>query len=408
MSRDLIVYLRANCALDWSIIDDATTQTGLTGHVGSDEALSLPDIQDCDRTFVILPSECVFVTRISLPTRSSRAARQAAPFLIEDELGASLDETQVCLGPAAPDGQRLVYALSKDMASSWRDRLAPILGKSVYTIADCGLIETPHADLTLRLEQDRVLYAYGSASVDNTIRMGGALPLSMFDLIGEELIAGAKGGYVSASRDLNLSAKATDDVDDTGLDALAHRLSDATLKLFPVVFESRAGSRLDWSSITGPFRRAAQLAAVVVVLVTALYAGEALYLRHQTNQFDSATVAAVQAQLPNIGGQLDPTRAQRIVGQRMASANTGDDQSGFLVLTAILAELTASQSGVSVDHIRYDSGRGELAVTAIYQAFSDFDAMSENAAQRGVRLRDLGSRETERGIEGEFSIGVMP
>ena len=75
-------------------------------------------------------------------------------------------------------------------------------------------------------------------------------------------------------------------------------------------------------------------------------------------------------------------------------------------MLAALANLSDGHDSVVIQTIRYDQSRPELNVSARYDVFSDFDALSEDAQARNIELVDQGARDGAAGIDGDFMLRI--
>ncbi|WP_300528774.1 type II secretion system protein GspL [Maricaulis sp.] len=401
MSQDLVIQVHDAGTLDWSVIDRESGNTLRSGQAGKDEAPDIADRSGIDRTLCILPGERVFLTRINLPARSEREARQAAPFMVEDELAASLEETRIIPGARAADGKRWIMAAENDWVEALQQRLEPVLVRPVYTMADYQAAADQEAALTLFDRRGDVLFWYGQSAQQDGTAFGGAVDPDLFGQIAHAIVHGASGGDVAVSSSLGLTGAAFRAVSREDLAGRARRMDDADLGDLPPLFGERWLSTLDWSVVLKPLRYTGALAAGLLIAFGALLGSEAMYYRLQADRFDAASVAVFRSAVPEVTRRVIPAEAERILGDRIAALGGGETSSFLLHVTA-LSELTAGNERVRIEGIRFDQARAELRVSALYTDFADFDALSAEAARLGIGLEDNGAREGEAGLEGEF------
>lgn len=407
MSQDLVLHIQPEGGVHWSVID---RPSGARLRHGRAAAGDLPDMGETGgitRTLCLLPSEHVFLSRIRLPARSEREARQAAPFMIEDELAGALDDTHVALGERDDGNQRWVYAVDGDRLADWRALIEPLLVRPLFTLPDCLAVPGPGAALRLYNRGDAVLILQDSETVEPGRSLGAAVGHRLFERVLPGLVQQAGQGQIAVSASLGLAGANLTALENEDLDRTASRLAGDFCKGLPALFGDRLRSTFDWSAILTPLRRPAMLAAAALLAFGLLLGGEAMYLRYQADRFDDAAVAEFQAAFPDVTAAQIPTSARRILDQRLAGITGNRDGVSFLTLTAALAELTAENDRIRIDHLRFDRSRAELTVSAIYSEFSDFDALSRQAGELGLVLDDQGTREGDRGIEGDFVLRLQ-
>ncbi|WP_339740470.1 type II secretion system protein GspL [uncultured Maricaulis sp.] len=406
MSQTLVLFPAPPGGLHWSILEGERDAVVRASHGDSLASLDMALLQSVRSTIIVLPSEDVFVSQAVLPTRSEHDARQAAPFLIEEELASRLEEVDVAIGAPDEDGQRWVFAAAKSAVEAWRDTCRPYLRGTVSTVPDCLLVAEDDAALTLRHERGRVIYLYGEALRQPGRAIGGAANGRLFDSLLHSLAASASEGLIAVSPALGLAGERIKPLEGRPLDLAAHGLPEVALKRMPALFGQRSGAGLDWSRTPGLFARSAALAASLLIGLGLFMLGESAYLLQRAERYDAASVELVQTAFPAISGPLDPVRARRILDERLAERHGRERSGEFLPLLAALANLSDGHDSVVIQTIRYDQSRPELNVSARYDVFSDFDALSEDAQARNIELVDQGARDGAAGIDGDFMLRI--
>ena len=406
MSQDLIIRLEANGRAAWSVIDRERGERTVSGIAAADEDLVVSGVDAVDRTLVLVPSEQVFMTTLDLPARSEAEARQAAPFMIEDELASRLADTEVVLGPRGEDGLRWIVAAGRDRVAEWAARIAPVAIRPVHVLPDCVAGAERDVAISLFDRGDSVLWMHGAQARKPGAASGGAMDARLFNNVIGPLVRSAEGGPVAVSASLGLAGENFRQVPRGDLDMRASALPEDLVSGFPALLGERLRSRLDWAGLAGPLRRPAMLAAAVLLAFCALVGGEAAYYRFQSGRFDAATVAEFHAAVPGVDRAVFPAEAERLLDARLAAIG-GGEASPFLQLMAGLTELTADSDSIRIDHVRFDRSRAELSVSALYSDFSDFDALNERAGTLGLSLTDGGARESGRAIQGEFTVRLQ-
>ncbi|WP_417469099.1 type II secretion system protein GspL [Maricaulis sp.] len=407
MSQDLVLFPLPDGGLRWSLIDDPRDAAARAA--SGDNAVSLQahaGLETVGRTIIVLPCEDVFATQVVLPTRSEREARQAAPFLVEEELASRLEEVEVIIGAPDADGQRWVFAAAVSRIAAWRELCEPFLHGSVHTVPDCLLIAEDDAALSLRYERGRVLHLYGKQARESGRAAGGACDSRMFDVLLPGLAASVPEGPLAVSPALGLAGESIRPLRDLPLDLAASALTESHWKQFPPLISNRSGAGPDWLAAARVFARAAALAAALLLCAGLYQIGDGLYLRHQASRYDAVSVERVQQAFPGIAGTLDPARARRILDDRLSSQQGGEGGNAFLRLLAALSTLSADHDAIEIQAVRFDISRPELSISARYPEFSDFDAMGEDARGRNIEIIDQGARDGSAGVDGDFILRV--
>lgn len=403
MSQDLILLIHPDGSGRWSIIDRDSGQRGASGAFGADSTPSgLPEA-DIDRTICLLPAERVFACRITLPARSEAEARQAAPFMIEDELAGDLDATSVSIGPRDEAGERWVYAVGRGYADGLLDRLGGAVVRPVHILPDAQALADPEAALSLVDRRGDILFWYADDIVGDGSRAGGAVSPGLFPHLAAEIVGASGEGQVSVSPSLGLMGARFSNHSVGDADMAASGLPDEMLKRLPALFGERWRSAFDWLDVLRPLRTSAILAAAALVGYCGLLLGEAFYFRYQADRFDEAAIAEYRFVNPDFTRATIPAEVDRMVRRDLRELG-GGDSSAFLQLSAALTELVADNDRVRIDSLRFDQTREELRVSALFTEFADFDALTARAVQMGLELEDGGVREAETGLQGEFTV----
>lgn len=405
MSQDLILKPGPQDSVAWSIVDREAGQRLRDGRLSAEEAALPADVAaGVTRTLVLLPSEALHVSRLALSARSEQQARQAAPYMIEDELASRLDETQVCPGPREADGQRWVVAAGLDQVEAWRARLMPLIQRPAFIVPDSFAAAEPGAALTLYDRGDAILFAHDPDGAGEAPKpLAGAMDAALFGSVIQPLVEAAGTGEIAVSRSLGLTGANFRSIGQGELDLRASALPAERLAGLPRLFGESLVSTLDLSALIRPLRRPLAMAAALLVGFGLLLGGETVYYRLQADRFEAATLAVFRHARPDFGRPVIAAEAERLLRDQ-ANALAGDDESVFLQLLAALDALTEEAETVRVDHVRFDPVRGTLSVGATYSDFSDFDQLNDRAEALGLRLEDGGAREGTAGIEGEFVV----
>lgn len=403
MSQDLIFLIHPDGSGRWSIVDRETGHRGASGEFGADSApAGMPDTE-IDRTICLLPADRIFTSRINLPARSEAEARQAAPFMVEDELAGDLAETRVSIGPRDAQGERWVFAVDQDYADSLLERLGGAVVRPVHILPDAQALADPDAALSLVDRQGDVLFWYADALAGSTSRAGGAISPDLFPHIAAEIVGASGEGKVSVSPSLGLMGARFKNWSVGEADLTASGLTDDLLGRLPALFGERWRSAFDWADLLRPLRTSAILATAALVGYCGLLLGEAFYFRFQADRFDQAAIAEYRFVNPDFTRATIPAEVDRMIRGDLRELG-GGDSSAFLQLSAALSDLVADNERVRIDSLRFDQTRDELRVSALFTEFADFDALTARALQMGLELEDGGVREAATGLQGEFIV----
>lgn len=181
MRESLVIHLQSDpaAAVAWYRVDVDSGRTQ-----GESDLDTVLDQAGSARLILLVPTEKVHLTSISLPIRQPSRLLRAVPYALEERLAADVDELHFSIGPRQADGSTPVAAVQQDQMRAW---LAPFVERGLYP--DMLL---PDA-LALPLEADQwtlLLQANGRAMLRTGAGSGYALPQ---DLMLTQLTSEAPG-----------------------------------------------------------------------------------------------------------------------------------------------------------------------------------------------------------------------
>lgn len=394
MSRDLVLFAPAHedAPPRWARVEEGRRERSGDGLPPAPEAAH-------DRLIVVLPSSELFVSRIRLAARSDREARQAAPFVIEDELAAPVEATAFAAGPAGEDGKRWIYAARAALVEHWRNLAARIPSRRVHFV--------PDAFAVLEEAEDVIVFADG---VDLLLcrprheRPAVRLDAGMLAETLPQLLASPQPDTLAVSDAIEWTEMAGVQLPqprrfaafDPAVRVAA--LSPAILAKLPG-FMTISSPAARWVAVLLPFRHAGMVALAAAVLASFMMLGEGLYYRQQRAAIDDAGTALFASAFPDT--RIVNPEAQL---RQSLAARQGTGGSDFLVLARAVAELSRQVGTVEIDTLRFDRTLNVLNVSATYSDFADFEALNAAAGALGVTLEDGGVRQNGDVLNGDFAV----
>lgn len=394
MSRDLVIRAPASPEGQprWVLVQDGRRKRSGDG---------LPPATDAayDRLFMVLPGSDVFLSRVKLPARSEKEARQAAPFLIEDELATPLEDTATFVGRADPEGHRLVYAVQRPLAEAWQTIAAKVEAKVRYFLPE-GLAVADFAEDAVLFGDDGDLLVCRPRADRPVMRIEA-------DLLAETLpvaLQAAKPETLAVSENIDWT-------EIVGVPLPQPRRFapfDLAVKISSLPEEFLSGlpsmsraerSEGQWLVWLTPFRRAGMILMATLLAGATLLGAEGLYYQAQRAAIDDAGTDLFAETFPDMRA-VNPEFQLR----QQIDALSGVGGSDFLALATAVAELTGEVDGVRVDTLRYDRTLNVLNVSATYSDFSDFEQLNAASQALGVVLEDGGVRQNGGTLNGDFAV----
>lgn len=414
-------------ATPWALVENGAVLA--RGAVAPGEAPDLADgletshapSRSPSHAVALMPSESVFLRRLPVPGGSQRDARRAAPFLIEEHLGQTLESVSVEIGPRGADGARYVMAIDRSLRDSWR-RVAAGLGvKPVLAAPDAMVIEGHGADLCVFEMDGRVLVQTPSGDLNAPAQNDGERDLdaaaadpviagfetSLSAAVLPALAARIRPRRVLVSQGFDPGLTAPDDApialkrqDAPDLAVCAAHLPVDAFAVLPATLGGGLASGFDWAQTLAPWRAAAALALAALIATIGLNAGQTALLERRAQAYETARAEVFETAFP----ETRAVNMQVQLRRRLASVGAVDSGGGFLQLASALSSILENVDGVRVDSLRYDAERGGLAVSALYADFGDFEALRAAAETQDVIIEDGGARQSGDGVSGDFTV----
>lgn len=402
MSARLIINLpvAADDALRWSLCS-AFGDVLASGECL--ETFALPAGTTVSATIAIIPAGHVHMRRLVMPARSDNAARQAAPFALEEFLATPLDTQRIACGAADESGARWVAALDASLAERWQNALEALAIRPVFAISEALLLDLAEGELALAVHVSSLLWRYRAGTED----AAGSIPEALADMMIPALIArhqpsritlaGGEGNDGLQPGQLPLHRSGP-------LDPVqaAASLGITQLQLMPALFGARLAASLDWPALLKPWRRVAGLAGVAAALALAGIGAEAAWLAGEARRYEEAGRLAFAEAFPDTRRIVNPRvqLAQRL--RELEAVDTGG--AGFLPLAGALAEALQDMPGIEIVAVRFEAGQAALSVSARYRSFDDFEALRGAGEAAGLDIADAGARQGADGVSGEFVV----
>ncbi|MGY1425149.1 type II secretion system protein GspL [Lysobacter sp. A289] len=342
--------------------------------VDADAPLTTTATQTPVRQVLAVPGIECLSTWLELPTRNPVQAVAAARVLVAEHVAGPVDTLHLAIAPAADDGSRQVVAVESATMQAWLDRAAA-LGMTPDFVVPMPML-LPSTD---------------DASAGDTGEV------VIVDMGGHWLIRGQRLAFAAepALADQVIGERPRRVLTETEAQAaFAANALAPPIDLLQYAFARKTTRREGWPA----WRRAAILAAVLVVSPLVLLAAQAI--RHEVAARDLQAQANTRARevLPALGKDADPLPPVRA---RLAELQAGD---GFARAAAALLAAVAATDGAELDALAYADG--ELQATLVVPAPAALERIRTALAEAGLELAETGRRDA--GDRNQYAITVRP
>lgn len=328
---------------------------------------------------VFVPPVDVSVHRVSIPAKTERDARRAAPFSIEDDLAQSPDDVHIALAPVGPDQLRTVLAVDAGLMTEWIDTLEK------NGIGDAALV----APQSLLPESDVVVQT-GEAVFG---RVGGRVFAIDAQPPGDLITGLTQGGEGVLEFDFR------NDVASFAEQLAEWQNGGAGVSLRQGAFGVRRP--VDMARIKR-WRLAAALAAAFGVAWIGSQIWSVQNTRALTASLEARAIDVVQAGWPDLNGNvelaLNEVRAQ--------GAGGGVVFPSALTATAALYDAVGKIEGSELRSMRYDRTRGQVLAIVAYPDFGDGERLARSFDETGLRARVGDARQSGRQVIAELVLEV--
>lgn len=320
---------------------------------------------------VLAPAVDVLLTSVALPVRGAAKILRALPFALEEQIAEDIEALHFSAGPTLADGSVAAAAVDREQLASWLGALSEAGLEAQVICSEAEGCPAAANHLNWVLDVDRCL-----------ARSGDGLPVLLeIDSVAAALQYGPEFPG-AAGTPKHLSVYLTPEGHHThgeALEALRPDLASLELRVLPdgVLPHLAAGvvSRAPINLLQGefaprtqldrlwkPWRVAAAMLAVLVVVLVGQQAMRVAQLKQEEARLDAAIAAAFQQALP--GARMEDPRFQ--VERELAALRGGGTTAneGFLTALETLGHALGATSGVTLQAISYRAGVLDLRLQA--------------------------------------------
>ena len=320
------------------------------------------------RTVAVTPGGDVLIRWLDLPPGSTVQGRTAAAWMLRDQVAATPERLATVLGPPTPAGEpRLVAVVSRSLMEAWTDYLAALGVRADVLLPDVLTLSEPESDDTLSA------VSFGEGMALRGRRFAATVQPDLVELI-------AAGRPIIPVRDP---------------DAVERALVAAALA--PAINLLETGERE--AKAVGGWRRAAILAALVVVSPLVLTLAGAVRDSMAAREARTGALAAIAAAAPDLAREPDPVEALR---RRVAAA---PPPGGVTAAAAALFTAVEAVEGAELDILIADPESGVKA-TISHPAHGDMAVIRRSMAEAGMTVTETGTLDDGGRVVSDITIGA--
>lgn len=331
----------------------------------------------------------------TIPARTEKEARRAAPFAVEDDLAESVEDSHVALAdenkndPAAPRQINVVSSAT--------------MAELIQTLSDQGLEEAELVAAHSLLPSGDMLYEAPGLVLG---RLGGR-SFALDPSLGSDVLIGMSQSFPTAeiygaqvARALNREALGAGA---TSLEALLTQLATwaeqgrSHIRLRQGSFEVRR--QVDMQGL-GQWKFAGVLAAVAAI---SWFASVAL----ETNAMNAraAALGELSQEFSRVGWpELNGDVQQALATSRNSNGDATQPFLGLLDASAMLYDALGQVEGSELRTLRYDRVRRQMTASVAFQSFADVDRLTAILNSGGLSARSGDSRQSGSKVIGDLTL----
>ncbi|MBI2260619.1 MAG: hypothetical protein HYU62_03025 [Caulobacterales bacterium] len=323
------------------------------------------------RTVAVVPGADVTVRWLDLPAGGAAQVRAAAAWRLRDDLAATSERLAVVVGPVPAPGQpRLTAVVSRSLLEAWTDYLEGLGVRADALVPDMLTLTEPEDDDAVQA------VTFGDNLALRGRRFAATVQPDLADLVvGDRRVVAVE------------DAQAVEQ-------ALVAAARAPTVNLLDGAGREPGGGSIGW-------RRAAGLAAAVLISPLLLTAAAAVRDDMTARKLEAQTLEAITAAAPELAREADPTAALR------RRAATAPPPGGVTAAAAALFTAVEAVEGAELDMLVAGPDDG-VKVTVSHPAYSDMDDIGRRMSEAGLAVTETATLDEGGRVVSDISIGARP
>jgi type II secretion system protein L len=373
--RLLIQFTDANLSdFRWATCDEVEGSAALDWQYAPEAELATLAAQHPHPVIVLIPQECIYLTRVELPEKASRQLIGAIEYQVEDRLAQDIESQHFALGDIR-DNPIAIAVVSREimdrcvaLSKSHGLRLAQIIPE-IYLCPWSGegvAIAEGHDGWLLRYGDYRGLKCHASA-----------LP-AMLELVRREVEFERIRCYLDASTELP-------SIDGTALER--YQLNEVRPGFVdsPVIDLQQRNYQVSspWLGLARSWKWVGMLAAALLVAFAFNRAVALQNLRHEIDEIRQQQYELVKPYLP--ADTVPGDNLKGLLIQRMQQLQASQREQGFLQLMLEFVRARKDYPDVEISRIGYQSGRLSFDISS--KRLTDIESLLASVKKQGVAAK---------------------
>jgi general secretion pathway protein L len=345
---------------EWLRVDAGGTSTGpFTGALSEVAAQAAGS-----EVIVLVPGDLILLTGAQVPSRNRQRIAEAIPFALEEQLIEDVDNLHFALGQRDEDGLMHTAVVDRARMDEWLTRLNDAGVRPDALVPDILAVPWTAGEWSLMIEADVALLRTGPQTgyAMDTRNLEAILPAA--------LSGGDRGQPPQRLRVIPCGADLSPVTVDLSIPVESEPPPPSALLLlargydphFAInLLQGHYSRREQLGKLWRPWRPAAALLLVWLLIQAGVTVGEYLHLKRQTQALSDDIEQTFRAALPETKHIVNA----RVQMQRAIDALRGGGdatQGGFMSLLAQIGPQLVSDTGMQLERLNYNDGQLDLAI----------------------------------------------
>lgn len=362
---------------------------------------------------LILPAEMATLHAVNLPSKHSRQAMQALPFVVEEQLAVDIEKVHLAVGARQSNGAWPVVVLDAALMSAvmaccervgLRLRAVYMDAQLLPVVSDGLSIAMQGSRVLLRTATEMAVFDQGIASEmihffvkdfsPNTINVFFSETIEWQNLLAQQLAT-----EFSALGDAKVEM--VSDVKSLGV-LLLSQLSSSAINLLQGRYFVRqpTGKRPIWVLLVA-------VAAVFWFGQFFIQVASALYFNHSADAMEMRMDAQFRKLFPSmrrVGGVKKQIETQLLVG---ASNGEGNSFANLFSQSIQVLNAMPDHQGFEITELRYDDQQGQVELEVKVKSIDQLDKYKQALGKAGLSAKISSANDGGNGVEGRMQINKM-
>ena len=390
--------------IHWLIWAESNSEIIASGELSSAaELATLTEKAQSRRVVVLVPGCDVAIKRLTVPSKSQKALKLAAPYMLEDELAQDVDDLFFAYSGQKSDAEGhncFLAAVERSQMQQWLQWLADANITTKLMLPDVLAMPLNSNGVSVVILGEQLIVRTGEWQ---GINVDQSYWQSALTNIGQQLPATEENQATIQvysplpfeSNELQLEAMP----EELPLALFADQLKLNRFNLLQDEFqvkETRSPMLTHWY-------RAAIVAAIALTLNFAMKGAQIIQIGQQQDAVEQEIIAVYKKAFPNTKRvRINTIRSQ--LKRKLQGVGTANEDSGFLPLLAKVQPAFVSVPELKPESIKFDAKRQELRMQASAKDYQSFDKFKSEVEKMRLTVNQGSQRNQGDMVSGSLSI----